>query len=300
MKQHLNEFFERYSFPSEAAQTLLSAYDVLSQNVDFCALYDTFYTDDTLTAESVEEKLIAIAEQVGVHEYTTKYLFYLCLTKVLIPRYRDQGIDEQVIFDTFEDFKYKLDECLNSYDVVGYKETLWYFNFMRGLIFKIGRLEYEIMEYHFQEATVGGVELKAGDTVLNVHIPSSGESFDKAARFDSYSKAYHFFKNVVPIDAKMYVCSSWLLFPDNTKILSPKSNIVSFMDDFKIFYSYNYQNAYHVLRFIFGADTDKPYEELPRDSSLRRAYVDWLLAGNPVGFGRGAFVWDEENKTVIK
>ncbi len=278
----------------------LSAYDALSQNGDFTALYDTFYTDNSLTAESVEEKLISIAEQTGVHEYTAKYLFYLCLTKVLIPRYKEQGIDEQIIFDTFEDFKYKLNECLDSYGISGFKDTLWYFNFMRGLIFKIGRLQYEIMEYHFQEATVGGVELKAGDTVLNVHIPSSGESFDKAARFDSYSKAYYFFRDVMHIDAKMYVCSSWLLFPDNTKILSPKSNIVSFMDDFNIFFSYNYQNAYNVLRFMFGGMENVPYEELPRDSSLRRAYVDWLLAGNSVGFGRGAFIWDEENKTVIK
>ena len=171
---------------------------------------------------------------------------------------------------------------------------------MRGKIFKIGRLQYEIMEYHFQQATVGGVELNSGDTVLNVHIPASGESFDKAARYDSYSKAYHFFRNVMHIVPKMYVCSSWLLFPDNAKILSPKSNTVSFMGDFNIFYSYNYQNPYNVLRFIFGGMEDVPYEELPRDSSLRRAYVDWLLAGNSVGFGRGAFIWDEENKTVRK
>ena len=73
-----------------------------------------------------------------------------------------------------------------------------------------------------------------------------------------------------------------------------------FMGDFNIFYSYNYQNPYNVLRFIFGGMEDVPYEELPRDSSLRRAYADWLIAGNPVGFGRGAFIWDEENNTVRK
>ena len=76
MKQHLKDFFERYVFSGEAAGALLSAYDVLSQSGDFAALYDTFYTDDTLTAESVEDKLVAIAKASDVHEYTTKYLFY--------------------------------------------------------------------------------------------------------------------------------------------------------------------------------------------------------------------------------
>ena len=68
----------------------------------------------------------------------------------------------------------------------------------------------------------------------SVHIPSSGEPFDQAARLASYKKAYQFFKEELQGGPLVCVCGSWLLYPPYRGILSPTSNVVSFAGDWDI------------------------------------------------------------------
>lgn len=55
----------------------------------------------------------------------------------------------------------------------------------------------------------------------------------------------------------------------------------------------------HDLWRIFGADADLPYDQLPKDTSLKKAYAEYLTAGNQVGEGFGVFVWDPVAKKPI-
>ena len=43
---------------------------------------------------------------------------------------------------------------------------------------------------------------------------------------------------------------------------------------------------------IYGADGNKPADELPRNTSIQRAYADWLKKGNKAGWGYGIFLFD--------
>ena len=49
---------------------------------------------------------------------------------------------------------------------------------------------------------------------------------------------------------------------------------------------------------IFNKDWDHDATALPRNSSLQRAYADWLAAGNKAGEAHGIFAYDGEK--IIK
>jgi len=50
---------------------------------------------------------------------------------------------------------------------------------------------------------------------------------------------------------------------------------------------------------IFGKYGEAPVEQLPRDSTMRRAYADFLATGAYPGWAKGVFVWDDVNKTTV-
>ena len=69
-------------------------------------------------------------------------------------------------------------------------------------------------------------------------------------------------------------------------MLSKDSRILDFMNDFDIVSSsetYDYSETFH----IFGRLTDFSYENLPKNTSLQRAYAEWIKNGHPIGSGVG-------------
>ena len=300
MKNYLASFFKRYDYPEDSSIKLLEAYTVLENNDDFTALLKLFYDVDELHPIDIEHALDKVSADSGVHAYTVKFLYYVCLTKELPKLYKNKGLDESVMWDSLEDFKYKLNESLEVYGIPGFFSTSWFYSFLRARLFKLGRMQYHIIPYKGPDMPLGDTVLKSGDNIINIHIPSSGESFNKDARYASYDKAYHFFKDVIGTEVKMFICHSWLLFPKNREILGEKSNIVSFLDDFAIAEEGIYNTQRDNMWRIFGkAGNDAPINELPRDSSLRRAYADYLAAGNNPGWAKGIFMWDDVNKCPI-
>lgn len=299
MKKYLNEFFERYDYPGDAAETFLAAYEKFSENEDFQALYNRFITDKTLKSGEVDQVMNNICEETSVHPYTGKFLFYICCTKELGQKYKEAGIPEAVLWDTLEDFKYKLKECREVHGIWGFFSTTWYHSIAGMKCFKLGRMEYEFSQYSGEDVTVAGVTVTEGTKVINIHIPSSGEAFDKSARLASYDKAYYFFKDVLKADVNIFKCHSWLLNPDNREILGEKSNIISFMEDFKIVAGGVYEDNRSNMWRVFGAAAELPAEQLPRDTSMRRGYAEWLEKGNKPGYGLGLFVYDPVNKCTL-
>lgn len=299
MKNYLESFFKRYDYPEAASAELLGAYDILSQNDDFNAVVKLFYDVDELRPADIERAMEKVSRDTGVHEYTVKYLYYLCLTKFLPKLYKEKGIPEEVMWDSLEDFRYKLLECLEVYGVAGFHSTSWFYGFLRATMFKLGRMEYHIIKYKGDTVTVGGQTVTNGDDIINVHIPSSGESFATDARLDSYAMAYDFFKNVIGHEVKCFFCHSWLLFPEQNNFLPEKSNVRSFMKDFKLVTSELYTEPRSNMWRIFGRYGEAPAEKLPRDTSLRRAYADYLATGAYPGWGKGVFFWDDVNKKTV-
>ncbi len=115
-----------------------------------------------------------------------------------------------------------------------------------------------------------------------VHIPSSGEPFEEAARLASYRLAYEFFREELNGGPLVCVCDSWLLYPDYQQILSPSSNILSFQKDFRR----------HLLphrrgspRYLAGVRRRLPKTALPAPgkTSMQRAFKEYLLQGKRLG-----------------
>ena len=299
MKNYLNSFFTRYDFPADAAEQLLSAYDVLEKNDDFMAVLKLFYDVDELNVTDIERAMDKVSADTGVHKYTVKYLYYVCLTKELPKLYAKKGISEDIMWDSLEDFRYKLDECLECYGIAGFHSTTWFYAFLRATLFKLGRMEYHIVPYKGDTVQLGGMTLKEGDRVINIHIPSAKDSFGKEARLASYRRAYRFFKDVIGTEVKVFFCHSWLLYSKNLEILPATSNVVSFIGDFKIVKDEEYKDPRSNMWRIFGKYAEGPVEELPRDNSMRRAYADFLASGQYPGCAKGVFVWDDENGVTV-
>ena len=172
----------------------------------------------------------------------------------------------------------------------------WYSWFYTMHRFKLGRLQYEAVHFSGDTpVTVGGYTVKPGDTVYNMHIPSCG-SLNRAARIESYKKAYEFYKKDLDGKPMVFRCHSWLLFPKNREILPETLNMVDFIGDFYIYDSEEY-DVFHDKWRVFAKDFEKPNSELPEDTTQRRCFKKWLLDGKKTGAGAGIFIYDGEKFT---
>lgn len=300
MKKHLNLVFEKHDYPMEARVYLLEKTDELYRCEKFVRLVEDFYKENLKLWDQIIPCLNEIINETGIHEDTVNFLYYLCVTKELREKYKEKGISEDIYWDSVNDFRYKLDEGKAVHGVWGFFQSPWFYHFLEMTQFKLGRLEFTMnSNYWKKEYEVAGIKVVPDMPVIHVHIPSAKEPFTKEACYDSYDRAYHFFKDVMKYDAKVFCCGSWLLFPENKKILGESSNIARFSNDFKIVDVHGYKDPREDLWRFFGAAYTLPYEQLPRDTSLRRGYAEFLCAGNEPGEGLGVFVWDPVNKVTL-
>lgn len=294
-KEFLRLMMEKTEFPAEARAFLLESADTLvkaGQGEALDGAVEFFYENDFSIA-LVQPQIEEMAEKSGLSPYTVWMLFLMEAAQNAREAFRQDGVPEEIFWATFSDLRYKALECKEIHNVWGTFVAFWYPIFYSRDIVKLGRLEYENSTYGWDEPyTKNGVTLKKGDKVKNVHIPSSGEPFDEAARLGSYKRAYEFFKDELNGGPLVCVCHSWLLYPEYGKILNPASNFVSFQKDFDIIGQddYEFEDAWR----LYGADYQKPTAELPERTSMQRAFKKYLLAGGQTGAGKGVLIFDGE------
>lgn len=299
MRNYISQFVTEYGYPQEARKVVFCAYDILEKNESFASLINNYYKDETIDADMEGGLFYEICKSNAVNFYTGKLVFYICLSKYLKDEYQKAGISEDVYRNSIEDLLCKMMECFDVYGIWGIFASGWFSTVFRLKTFALGRMSYNVGTYSGEDFFVGGREVKNGDMFVSVHIPSSGKPFDRNTRIASYELAYNFYKESFCGKEPLFRCESWLLYPKNKEILSEKSNIISFMDDFKIVGSYEYPDNRYLWR-IFGSQYKLPAEKLPRDTSLRRAYADFLAKNNLPGAGVGFFVYDSVNKIILK
>ena len=299
MKEYISEYLVKYEFPENVHQTILDAYEKIGKEELFVSLIDNFYNDKEICIEEPECSFCKMCEEKGVHFFTGKLVFYICLSKNIKKEYNKLGLGEIAFTSLAYDVYAKMNECIENDEVVGISTT-WFGHVYRLMTFNLGRLAYNVGEYKGEEEfTVGGRTVKKGDMHLNIHIPSNGRPFDKASRLASYELAYHFFKERFGGKEPLFRCESWLINPKNKEILNPKSNIISFIDDFKIVGQYDYPDDRNLWR-IFGKHHKLPPEKLTRETSMQKAIADYLEKGNCLGGGIGFFVYDPVKKATLK
>lgn len=297
-----NEYFQLFmkteNFPAESRAPLSEAFAKLTAAKDCGPLLQT--AEDALFGgkewrEAIAPPLKEVSEQTGIHPYTVDLLFLVAESERLRADYKAAGLDEAIFWNSMADLLYKLVECHDVYGIWGTFVAWWHPWFYTRKRFAFGRLQFEAVPFEGSApVTVGGHTIRPGDTVYNMHIPSAGP-LTKESRLDAYRRAYEFYRKA---DGEWlcFVCESWLLFPAYREILSPTSNIVSFMDDFHIYFEE--KSEFYDSWRVFGKDFEKPFAELPEDTSMRRAFKKYLLAGGGAGAGYGLFFFN--GKEFIK
>ena len=174
--------------------------------------------------------------------------------------------DKNIFFDTMKKLSEDADEYREKYASDGLFDYIFLANHIRGNILRLSGFEYQLGHFEDKRAII-------------LHLPENAD-LAKENRLQSYSLAKQYFGNL-PI-----IADSWLLYPENKKMLSGDSRIVDFMNDFDIISSEettDYSEAFHV----FGRLSGYSYENLPQDTALQRAYAERVRAGLPIGAGIG-------------
>lgn len=128
--------------------------------------------------------------------------------------------------------------------------------------------------------------LAPGDPVLAVHIPG-GSALEHKLCGQSFRKALEFFPKHFPEKPfTAFVCCSWLFDTMMEQLLGPSSNIVQFMQETYLFPVV--LGDFNLLKNVFGS-VPPDLTKAPRDSSLKRNILDYVLAGGHLLAGGGGF-----------
>ncbi len=204
-----------------------------------------------------------------------------------------RGWPEASFWHSMQDFRAKLLECRECRGVWGTFVWDWLNGWEGQNRITLGRFCYIANQLQFPYSLSDGRTLPEGAFLLECHIPSDGPALTDETRLDSYRQAWQFFQDKLTDGLLPITCSSWLLYPAQREFLPASSNILRFMDDFAPISSVD--NGEHRDGWrIFGRHWGKPYEELPQDTSLRRAYRQRLIDTNLTGRGYGVLVFDGE------
>lgn len=198
--------------------------------------------------------------------------------------YRARRIPDSVYLDTMGCLPRFLRETKEITGAWDFDRSFWTWRQTGGLLYRLGALEFEYKTLGDSPAPPG---LSREDGILSVHIPSdaplSREELDR-----SYAWAAEFFASAGAFcclagPPKAVLCGSWLLSPVLDGLLPRTSGIRRFAGDYERYYIREEDASFY--RWLFGAK--RPVEELPEDTSLRRAVKRRLLAGGQIGMACG-------------
>lgn len=294
---HIVGFCREYEIPDEARQALLDCLRLLEERgaADLLTGPMERYAaeNEAFPYRKELDHFLERVKELGAPVYTAAMLFCVELVPHGKELYRRQGVDEQIIHDSFADLKWKMWECRKVYGVWGIFVAWWFDRWFDASRYAIGRLQYELCrlgEYPDAEKVIAqNPDLTAETQVIGVHIPSSGHMPYEAVR-SSYRAAAKFYAS--RCQRVIFGCESWLLYPKNREFLPETSNIRPFMEDYTLFWTEESKPEANLWR-LFYVPMDTPVEAFPETDSLQRSMKAWLLQGNPPGESAGLFYWNE-------
>lgn len=293
---YISDFCERFALPEEAEKKLESDYQKLK---NFDSEYSVFneciaiYSQNTeFEHDPVFAKIEALTKETGIHKYTLDLLYMIMLVPELERLYTERGISEEIFFDSVCDLKWKAVECKNVYGVWGIFVGWWTIGFFKLKRFAFGRLQFNLRRFE-RDFEFSGISVKKGDIYIDTHIPSSG-ALKHEECLKAYGRAADFFKDDFDGKPIIFACRSWLLSPNNYKILPETSNVLAFMCDYEVLEVAKDESNSNLWRIFDVFSVPANPEDLPHESSLRRAFVRWLKNGNSIDTAFGAFVWEEK------
>jgi hypothetical protein len=219
-----------------------------------------------------EEALAKVKEFLEDDKNGLKCLAFMMHTGLTTyQEYIRRGISKQIYTDTLGCFSRFVREYYESFGCYGFDREWWTVRELTLKEFRLGELEYEMVEEDDQR-------------LISIHIPSDAKLDNQKCR-ESYRKAKSFFAEYVGDYAEAeYFCDSWLLSPNLKEVLSETSNIISFQEDF-ILDSFDPEARDYML-WVFK-NGDLSLDEVPQNTSLQRKMKEYLMNGGKIGTARG-------------
>jgi hypothetical protein len=233
-----------------------------------------------------------VAEKAKTNVYSLYMSIFLLMADVAKEHYRKANLPDGMWKDNFIDLRYKLEECKLVKGVWGTFVPAWYIRFFNVSRFAFGKLQFEI-ELFQREYEKNGVVLTKESQVVNMHIPRTGTGLSPQDVDEACAAAARFFKERYQLEQVVFVCHSWLLYPENKKMLQPTSNLYSFLSRFDIVQVEEYNDYKEVWR-LFDKEYTGDLSLLPADTSLRRAYIEKMRKGEKTGAAYGVFVYKQK------
>lgn len=295
-KNFVQDLMTQLSFPFDAQKTFINSLDRISgskmASAWFSSLLQQYDESERCSYEQMLAHVKAMSEAIGIHEYTVSLLLFLCMAKKLRSRYLECGIDESVWYNSLLDLRYKLNECRSVYGINGSFVSWWFPGFFNLTRFALCRLQFEVVTLA-KEYIIGDKTLPAGSKAINIHIPRTGTKLDHQEVLESYRLAAEMFAHEFKSQPIVFTCTSWLLDPWILTALPPTSNLVEFHKDFKIVESTNYNDYKSIMLVLFDRSGTENTANLPKDTSLRRAYAERIERGEPAAQGKGFFIYQD-------
>ncbi len=301
--EHFKEVEKRLELPQEAVELFEKTANKIEKSQSFSKRIDDsikeFMYPEAHDFGGMEQSMKKIGFIHHVKYETLTFVWLIITSEIVLERYKQKGLSEELYWNTLMDLKYKFKECVDCKECYGTFVGSWYDGFYCLNRFALGRFQFEHSVYGGEDFTASnGITIKKGDKTIGFHIPSSGIPLTDDIRIDSYKKAYEFFKDDVRTDGILiFECGSWLLYDGNREILSENSNTVKFINDFQICQSKDKPKFYDAWRVFGKAGYGNP-KKWPEDTAMRRAFKNHVLKGGKTGSGHGFVLFDGEK--VIK
>ena len=236
--------------------------------------------------EALGEYLHTFAAAEGVSPEQMNLYVFLRLSERTWNYYQEKGIGEDVFYESMYSMTICCQVCYDRLGIYGIDQQTyrrWQRYVLDGTLFRLGRLEFQLKVLD-EDIEIGTVKVPAGEKVVSVHIPRylplKEEDCEK-----SYACAREFFRRYYGMETCVFVCHSWLLHPWMQECLPEPSAIMRFQKKFKLLRVE--QNVDSAVSWIFPGYEGKPVSEYPADTSLRRAAIDRIRRGMPIGTAFG-------------
>lgn len=283
---------KRLEFQDECVSTLVNAYQTVSSQADNALKLACEY----LIAgreEACEIQLAQILSATGICRQTAFAVVLIEAVPLLMKAYEARGLSEDLMWDTLVDVRCKLTENHDLNGIWGTGAVGWYIRLYGLKIIKLGRLEFEPIGYKWDTPYRG---IQKGDTVINMHIPSTGPMKLEDV-LDSFKQAYRFYGYTQPMPV---AAASWLLYPPVCEeVFQPGSNLKNFYELFDVVEQYEDPGNHNFWR-IFNMDWEEGVlDKIPTDNSLRRGLYEFMKPGRNMGIGRCMLLFNGE-KVISK
>lgn len=288
----MNTFYvDKIGLSEDGQKVILDLFEKVKDEPEIIA-YESFIRDDG-NFDELLKNIDEYAEKHNINNFTLRLVVLVSCLDIMKENHDKANLSE-MFWENIKDFGYKAKESFDVRGVYGIGNGVgrWYRMFYNAERFTLGRLQFERDGFRLEKPyTFGDITINKGDMIYNMHIPSSGKLL-KEDVLASFKEAY---KRFDKIDGKVFISLySWFLYPDfKGNVFKEGTNLYEFVDMFEIIGHVDWERFLDGWRVFPNYNEAKSFDELPQDTSLQRAFVEYLKNGGKVGSGFGMMVLDE-------